>query len=597
MAKILNTNKLKELVKKPLFLPFLLFILALSVRFWKISYFPVGITPDHMDYVLNAKSLWLIGSDITRSWNPFSFTSIKTAETALSEMLPVLIAFFIGPFPTNFFIARLPFVLASALLAVFIYLVSEKLLNYKIGLIAAILFMINPWGNHFGRAQFEAPIAVLFFFIAFFIILNFKNWKMIFASLFLILGFYTYNPMKILFLPLSFVMLIIHFLYHRLNKISINYLIFIVVCLVPLVHFLTSFNSQAASTRKEEFFLFSSKLDPNSTINDERRLSIPTPLNTVFSNKLTFYAKYIVSQYVGAYSPFFLYIVGDASGVSAYTTWQHGVFYYLDFFLCIIGFAFLYKYRPKSLVFLCLMLIIGPLPSMTSLGSQYINRSSITIPVLLILIASGMYKTITYLIKYPLLLTLFLMTYTILVVNYYYIYFYRYPIYGNEGYAFDKRILSQYIKRVDSKVNVYVTTNKPRLAFEQYLFYSGLYNSRQAALAVATNMKDQKYQINNVFFIDKCPSDLSTTDKNIHIIETNFTCENSDKVQYLSISNLADTGQLFKIYGDSLCHNQQLPLYSRVKNERDFAVERMTTKEFCTKWINDFSQLNSSGIN
>jgi len=589
-------NKIYRIVRIPNITLLILFILTFLVRIYKINSFPVGITFDHMDYVLNAKSIWYTGSDVTGTWNPLSLTSIKTAETAISEIFPIILAPLIGPAPLTFFWVRLPYVLASSLLVVFLYLITKKLINSNVGIIAAILMMVNPWGNHFGRTSFESPVAILFFLIAFYQIILYKDGKILRACLFLILGFFTYHPMKILYFPLCIVYLGIHLFYHRL-KFQLIHGVFLLICLLPLIFFLRGMQGQAAASRKTEFFLYSPNLDAVSAVNDERRLSIPTHFNKLLTNKPVYYIKHMLSQFFGAYSPYFLFFTGDTSGIGAYTTWQHGIFYYIDIFLVCLGIAYLYQKKPRNLIIIALILIIGPIPSMASFGAHYVHRSGIIIPFLLIIIATGMYAVLKKLKTKRIFLMIFISFYLLLVINYYYLYFLRYPVYGSDGYALDKRILSSYISRVKG-VKVYITTQKPRPIFEQYLFYSGIYNSKKNIKEIAGNMTSHNYNYGNVYFSDDCP-DLDTLNNPniISIIEASYECDKNNllnkqnKRPHLSISSLVDTGQIFKIYNDRMCSEYPLSLYSRVNTDREFAMEKMNNEDFCKKWINDFSKL------
>ncbi|NMB56779.1 hypothetical protein GYA19_02470, partial [Candidatus Beckwithbacteria bacterium] len=151
-------------INKEIIILIAIFIIAFFIRIWKLNMFPIGITHDELDYVINAKAIFLNGNSIRGNWSVFPPSSIKT-NTALAELTPLLLAPIIGFLNLSLFNAKLPYTLFSSFLILIIYLITKELINKKVALIAALIMVVNPWSFHFGRTSFEAPFALFFIFL------------------------------------------------------------------------------------------------------------------------------------------------------------------------------------------------------------------------------------------------------------------------------------------------------------------------------------------------------------------------------------------------------------------------------------------------
>ncbi len=110
-------NKYKYLI--------LVFCLAFALRMLNLSYVPNGITHDELDYVLNAKSIWLTGKDLSGSWSPLSLTPLKS-RMVLAELTSLVMSPFIGSFKLSLTNVRIPYIFFSSLTAVVLYLIVKK---------------------------------------------------------------------------------------------------------------------------------------------------------------------------------------------------------------------------------------------------------------------------------------------------------------------------------------------------------------------------------------------------------------------------------------------------------------------------------------
>ncbi len=156
----------------------LVFFLALVLRVWWLNIFPVAITHDEQEYIMQAKSLFYTGQGIPTapsfglfSWGRQGFGNV------ISELPSFLIAPIIGPFNSSPFVARLPYAFISSLMTIIIYLVFQALTKKKsLALLASLVLAVNPWSIHFGRTSFEFTLTVLFYLLGIYFVIKASKW-------------------------------------------------------------------------------------------------------------------------------------------------------------------------------------------------------------------------------------------------------------------------------------------------------------------------------------------------------------------------------------------------------------------------------------
>ena len=374
----------------------LVFCLAFALRMLNLSSIPNGITHDELDYVLNAKSIWLTGKDISGSWSPSSLTPLKS-RMVLAELTSFVMSPFIGPFKLSLVNVRIPYIFFSSLSIVILYLIVKKTVNEKVALITGLLMAINPWSLHFGRTAFESPISLFFFLTGFYFLLITKAWNILFAFPFFFLAFFTYHGSKFLFLPFVLVSLFIN--YFLINKTKDKcrfwpYLIFFLFSVLLLFYFFLSFNFQSTDSRSGEI-LFMNLDKAISFVNNERTQTIPNIFINIFSNKPLYVFNEFIKKYFGAFSVNYLFLTGDTLGVEVFSFWYHGLFYYIDLFFILIGFCSMFKKNKKAWLIFTSLVVISPITSSISgSGDSYVLRASLLFPLLIVFAAYGIYYSI-----------------------------------------------------------------------------------------------------------------------------------------------------------------------------------------------------------
>ncbi len=549
----------------------IIIILAFFFRLIFLDRIPTGISNDELDYILNSKAVYLTGSDISQTWSPFSLTT-PTSSFPQAELPPVLTSLFIGPLPLSLFWSKLPYVFISVATVGLLYLLTKKLIGETEALFVGLIGALNPWLIFFGRTAYDTPISIFFYLSALYILLIAKKWHILFAFPLLFLAFYSYIGAKIIFIPFAFVAIVFSWL--RNKRYGVQYIILFTLC--SLLFLLSAISILHNGARVGELST------PNmqqiiEIVNGERRLSIHTPLTTIFSNKYVVFGKYVLDKYFNAFSPKFLFLNGD--GKSLFSVWYHGTFYYIDALFLLIGFGVLFKTNKKILGLLTLLIAIAPLPSVVSnVGESYAIRSFLLAPIFLIFIGVGLHYVLN---KYRFSWLIIVPIYLLLLLNFINIYFLRNPIYNSESFSLSSRVLVKYLS-LKGNNQVFVINGNPATPLKQYLFYTNSYNNSSKDEIAKQLKKGGSYIFNRINFID-CKSASGIPNDSLVIFD-DVKCVSKSRNEAI-IAQLNDGGRLYTINNDNICSSYRLSRYPYGITFSDLNIEKLSAKDFCEKFI------------
>ncbi len=576
---------MNRLSKNSVFLFHLLTILIVAVlcRFLFLDTIPTGITNDELDYVLNAKSLWMTGKDMSQRWSPY-FLTPPTGTFPMAELPSVLMAPFVGPLPLSLFTARFGYACIGSLLSILLYFLSYRLFrSQKISFIVGLCVAVNPWCIFFSRTGLDAPVAVFFYYLFFFFALSKNSFAYILSFLSFSVAFFSYIGTKLIAIPLSALPLIL--LQSRKNGDKRKAGLLILLSVGLTVFFIYNAEHAATKTRMGELF-FPTNAIVTSDVDGERKLSIPSPATHLFVNKVTSYVSISLSKYLNAFSPNILFLNGDTR--SAFSVWTHGYFYIIDIFFLLFGFAVMFHAHKKQLLFLLGIILLSPIPTVLStVGVSYPIRSSLLFPALLLIIGYGISACTDYLktkkVFFPVTF-LIVLVYLFSVAHFLFIYIFRNPVANSEGFDFSSRIVSSYLLRSGAKTPITVFTGSPKTLYKQYIFYANIYDADTiSSLADASN--DTVFSSTTVTF-KACTQfdrkDISGT----YIVEPSLACESIPRKDIkIEIAQLADAGTIYRIYNDRLCNASQRLPYPKLNSLHDVSVETLTDSEFCSLYI------------
>lgn len=555
----------------------LIILISLALRLIWLDKIPTGLSNDELDYILNAKSLFITGSDISQTWNPLSLKP-PTSSFPQAEIPPLLTFIPIGILPLSLFTSKLIYAFFGVATVLTLYLITKKLLGEKAAFFVGLVASFNPWLIYFGRTAYDTPLAILGFLLSLYSLLMFKGWKILLAFPFLFIAFYSYLGTKLIYLPFIFITIFYSWYIVNKKKFVRQYLALLALSLLPFVFFISSvFSTQRAGELSTPF---SSSIA--ETIDYERKLSVQNPLTNVFSNKIVVYTKVSLEKYLNAFSPKFLFINGDDKGL--FSVWTHGVFYYTDTLFLLIGLIVLLIKNKRLALLILSLILISPLPSVFSnLGQSYAIRSQMLAPFLIFLVGLGLYTSI-YDSKLKFrrhILIGIIVLYVFQFLNFANIYFFRNPIYNSEAFNFSSRILSKYLSL--QKGEVHVVNGTPATPLKHYLFYTDSLNNNTTE-NIKEIFKTKKFEYDNLKFVD-CRN-LNASSNSLVVFDAGVKCENIFSYKnYLSIPLLGDGGEVLRIVNDTTCSKYKLKRYPQNLTLKDFEIEKLNEKDFCEKFI------------
>lgn len=563
-----------------------IFLLALFLRTFLLNRFPIAITHDELDYIIQAKSLFYTGHAIPPS--PFGIFSLgsKTAGNVLAELPSFLIAPLIGLVPFSQFVARLPYAIISSFTVIIIFfLFLELTKNKSLSILTTIALAVNPWSIHFGRTSFEFTFAIFFYLLGIYIIIKAKNWNIFYSFPFFILGFLSYHGFKLLFFPLIFIVGVWTFIARKKEvgkKPIVVLLIFSI--LIPLLYFIT-LRFQPGESRVIDLVFYDT--NASTTVNSQRRLSIPGFQQSLFLNKFTYFSNKIIGTYIHTFSSDFLFVTGESRG--AYSFWYHGPFYIIDFPLIILGLIGLYIVSKKSWFLVIGIIAISPIPSALTGGVSgdnlsWVIRSGLLFPFLAALSGIGVWFLISLLKKYNVIVGIVIaILYLVSIANFLNLYITRYPVYDSEGFFFSNKELARYIDyglKENTNEKITIVVKEPKILFEEFLFYNNFYN-KLTAPNLNNKIGNSNFSYQNITFTDKCPD---TNNLDTLIYEPKQNCEKQTG-PIIRILSPADAGTFLIIKNDNVCNHYNLSRYVTINKLSNFDIYSLSQKDFCESWI------------
>jgi hypothetical protein len=306
-------------------------------------------------------------------------------------------------------------------------------------LIPGFLLAICPWAIHYSRTGFAVSdmLAVIFASIYFWkkYTQNSRFSNLLLTIFFLALSPYFYSTANLFLIIIALLIFIIWF--NRIKKIKISQLIiaaiFGLIILTPLL--INTLKGQAGF----RFSYISIYSDPQVSKNidylrykdifttHQNETGVVTSLSSkIFHNKYGLILDKFTANYFSSFSTDFLFINGDQNTRQGFGA--HGLLYYLDFFLIILGLINTLKNRHQDKLgqLFVLLLVLAPIPfalTRDSIG-PHATRLILMLPSLIYLSYQGILY-LKYLSKYflPLIICLYLIS----LASFWHYYNYDYP--------------------------------------------------------------------------------------------------------------------------------------------------------------------------
>lgn len=568
----------------------------LCIRSISIQSIPSVISHDEIYYPAEARALAVSGHDPTGTWSPWSLTSAHSlyAELPGLVMTPAAIIFddpLVAARATHIFIGTL----FCLVLAAFSYQITK---NHTISFFAFLLAGVNPWLFQFSRMGFDALFSLFFLLSGVTLYLGTSHLKKLWSIPFLFVGFFQYQGLKVVFIPLVFGTVIFDLVKQKTYISQMFQIIHkketrnrfvpaIIVLLFSIILFgtyLVRLSTQNAGERTSDL-IFSDVTYTEAHVNTHRQQSFESPVVPFFTNKATVIFDRFVSQYFESFSWHHLFITGEPLR-NPFSVWKHGMFYLLDCVLIIFGFFYLYSNRKSqtSGIFLTFLLLLAPLAgALSAKGSWIMFRSSLLVPVFITVGACGLWwiKEKTSKLFFAVLIFIYLF----FVARFFFMYFYSYPIIGTQGEYFSERIIANYIIRNPDK-NILVYASEPRFMFEAILVYTNAI-TKESIKDVQAAYTNEAYSFANFTVLNKCYDQNLGQNTTAFVHQSTQPCDSQDDYtteHVIAIPSLLDSGAIYRVHNDTFCSNFSLQRFSHITENR-FFVENLSKNDFCTTFF------------
>jgi 4-amino-4-deoxy-L-arabinose transferase-like glycosyltransferase len=154
---------------------FLIVVLAILLRFWRLGEVPSGLHADETAFGYNAYSLFLTGKDEYGQFLPLTLRSFDDYKGAIYAYLIIP---FIKFFGLSELTVRLPSAITGILLVLISYFLVAKLTkNKNLAILTTLLMTISPLPIFLSRVQSDPLVAVFLVILGFyfFILWSEKN--------------------------------------------------------------------------------------------------------------------------------------------------------------------------------------------------------------------------------------------------------------------------------------------------------------------------------------------------------------------------------------------------------------------------------------
>lgn len=595
----------------------IIFFFLLFSRLFALNLLPVALVHDETVYTIQAQSFVVQGKTLDQKQSWFSFQPVNPMY---AELPPLVIAPGFLMTSNNLLASHLmPAVLGIFFPFIFAWLIYGIWRNKELALISCYIAAFNPFFWQFSRLSYDPFFSVFFYLLGAAVLVNNRGWNKLVSLPFFILGFFQYQGFKLVLIPWVIGILILKY---SENEPHINlswtnikksffaksqlplWLTLFSVTLIPIFYGLFLFPQENLNNRIK-FNIFSNEAI-SAQVNNDRRISLDSPLNSFFINKPLKLTEFIATRLARSFNPEMLFLKGEPVSNFAVTT--HGIFYLFDLVLIFGGFCFLLTRQKKWLTTftLLVMIVMMALPSVVNTMSEwYLTRMQLSYLLLLFFISWGGYK-ISQLRKIK---WFFMIIYLGGVAFFGYQYFFRYPITSADRANISERVIAKYISLVQNKdpqQPITIHTIAPEFLFSNYLLYTNKLNKNTAdEIASQLNLNKNKatlrFSLDKVVFTNNCQQEDADS---IEIYDSLYSVCNQQEIREfflkrpqesqkknLSIPLVIDSGERYRIIQDKLCNKYNLNSYIRITSLKQFQIDNMLAQEFCTTWLTDINNI------
>ncbi|PIR61295.1 MAG: hypothetical protein COU68_00175 [Candidatus Pacebacteria bacterium CG10_big_fil_rev_8_21_14_0_10_45_6] len=565
-------------------------LLSFAARLYKLSSVPSVVSHDEIYYMVEAKTISLTGRDPSGLWQP---SSLIPANTLFAELPGTIMSLAARLIPQNPLLAgRVTSAVMGTLLPLLLAgVVFELSKNKRLFLITFLIATVNPWIFQFSRMSFDSLFSLFFYFTGFYLLLRLTGFWKLLAAIPFILGFYQYQGLKVVFLPFVLIAALAVILQSNKNLFSKKLLpiwLFLLILSIFFVSQVIRITNQAAGERTNDI-IFAHRADFRLAAGVQQQQSIENIFQKTFVNSYTMMARSAAQAYLGSFNPQQLFVNGEARR-NPFSVWSLGILYLIDAPLLVFGLLALWREKRHKVlaITISLLILLGPLPSALQTNDIWIMfRSSLLFISLVLLSGYGLYA-VTKLNRIFAIAIVAL--YVIFVTQFFYEYFFRYPIYGTEGKYFAERVLGEYVRRLPKSQKINVYADEKYFVFLEILLSANLI-TQDSVQQLQEAMQSGIYSLSNVRVDTTCfPVGIDWNSTTAVKDSSTAPCEGEQDVEQMkslpksAIASLLDSGAVFTLYNDQLCAQYSLGGSLFVRTDV-FDFSKLSDEAFCRSFF------------
>lgn len=490
---------------------FLILIISLFVRFYKLDLVPNGFHIDEAIIADNANFILNTGKDTNNNFLPLQtevFGDYNPTGYAYLAIAPIKI---LG---LTIFAARSVGAFLGALAAIGVFFLAYSIFERtRISLLASLFTALSPWGIALSRSTEETAASLVFIIFGLALLIwSVKKEKILYllvAVFLLFISYFMYFTPR-LFVPLIFLLFFAPLRYWYEKRKTVFLKLFISCFLfLAVASFILVFGASGGSNRFNQVSIFGfpeTKLVMEEQIREDGMTTTPIILTRIFHNKILNYSLTYAQNYLEYFSGEFLFTKGG------FPIWLNasrvGLVYIVELPFIIYGLYLLVKEKRKWGFLVLGWLLIAPMvASLTVDDIPNTRRALVMVPVLEILAAYGVINFLeslskrTRVIGASILVILFILN----SLYFFHQYFLHTTIhqnwYRNEGF---EQMMSV-VKKDYSNVDKIVVSKSSGGNYPLILFYM---NYSPSMYLKEGHTKDKAYTgFGKFFFVDAaCPS-------------------------------------------------------------------------------------------
>ena len=488
---------------------FAIFVIALLLRVYTLSDFPVGFHIDEASLGYNGYSLLYTGKDDNGNRLPLYIDMFGDNRPSGYHYLTILPVKFLG---LSEFSTRLPAALFGSIMVFAIFFFTTTIFqDKKLGLISAFLVAVAPWNFVLSRASAESIVALFFILIGFglffYSLRKQKKLYLLIGSICIIASFFFYHTSRV-FVPGLFLVFILMFL-STLKKASNSYKIsvyFSFIFVVIIAGFLV-FGISGGTGRYSQVNIFSSfetDFFQKQQIQEDAIAGSNNIISRLFHNKATNIFLVFITNYFDYFGFNFLFTRGGLP--IWYSIPRVGLLYLLELPFIFIGLYYLIRAKNIFYKIPLVWILVAPIVSAITMDDvPNINRAIVMFPMLEIVAGIGFLAFIEK-IKYKkqaviLIVLFFLLNSLYFLHQYFYNAKTHKPWYRNNGFA----EMMSYVKKDYNNYDLIAMSKYQGGIYPLVLFYMQYDPSRYQAEG---SPKNKDYGgFGKFFFVPQdCPS-------------------------------------------------------------------------------------------